>query len=598
MPTFDSDNESFDCVYINVFDSIQTTPVCDRLFAMSRSKFVKEIRNRSLNIPTWILVLYSIAIGLSWQLVFNIVFSLLKKPESQSCLEPYPEDTQLYIVILVQYVAFPFLFPITGWIADTKIGREKAIRLSLWCCWIGTMLQTLSYSIQYGTCGMYANIAKYGISSVSFVLLAIGVAFFLSNILAHGLDQLVYKSNAQIRSFTHWIVWGWFVGESTNYISHAGCSIYNSKLMMGTSVVSLIVISAAVCCDIFFKKHFIYSGVLQNNPYKTVYMVLKYSYQHKNPENRSSTTFWESQVPDRLDLGKEKYGGPFIEERVESVKTLGRITIVLLSMFGFHIAYFVTVVNISGLHVSCTFDDKTQLLHNYMPFLYFNIFDKLIIIIIPLLELVIYPMFPKLEYFCLNSLRSFGITYTAMLLSLLAISVIRMSMSYSVSNLDLDLSKLVDNHFWTSTSFSYYWIPFVLSGLADSISLIFVFQFISSQAPVDMSGILSGLFWFLRGSFINMGSLIQYPFRVSQRCKSNSLCIMGIVVIELLCCVVGFLVYIYAVWKYKQRKKETEYDVHRIVEDTYTRVLNDPERKHVAVCDTVNDYNLLFKNNY
>uniref|UniRef100_A0A1X7VPM4 Uncharacterized protein n=1 Tax=Amphimedon queenslandica TaxID=400682 RepID=A0A1X7VPM4_AMPQE len=36
-------------------------------------------------------------------------------------------------------------------------------------------------------------------------------------------------------------------------------------------------------------------------------------------------TYWEEEAPSRLDLGKDKYGGPFTEEEVEDVKTVFRL---------------------------------------------------------------------------------------------------------------------------------------------------------------------------------------------------------------------------------------------------------------------------------
>ena len=58
---------------------------------------------------------------------------------------------------------------------------------------------------------------------------------------------------------------------------------------------------------------------------KTIYRVLKYAAKHKAPSNRSSFTYWEEDVPSRINLGKTKYGGPFTVEQVEDVKTLLRI---------------------------------------------------------------------------------------------------------------------------------------------------------------------------------------------------------------------------------------------------------------------------------
>ena len=75
-----------------------------------------------------------------------------------------------------------------------------------------------------------------------------------------------------------------------------------------------------------------------HNPFTTVYKVLQYAWQHKCPERRSAFTYWEEDIPPRIDLGKSKYGGPFTTEEVEDVKTFLLLSLVLGSLFGFHLA--------------------------------------------------------------------------------------------------------------------------------------------------------------------------------------------------------------------------------------------------------------------
>ncbi len=58
---------------------------------------------------------------------------------------------------------------------------------------------------------------------------------------------------------------------------------------------------------------------------KTIYQVLKFAAKHKAPLNRSALTYWEEDIPSRMDLGKSRYGGPFTTEQVEDVKTLLRV---------------------------------------------------------------------------------------------------------------------------------------------------------------------------------------------------------------------------------------------------------------------------------
>ena len=87
---------------------------------------------------------------------------------------------------------------------------------------------------------------------------------------------------------------------------------------------------------VYFKKHFNIDRT-GNNPLKLIYKVLRYAMKHKCPERRSAFTYWEEDIPPRIDLGKSKYGGPFTTEEVEDTKTFFSILLLLLSTIGFHL---------------------------------------------------------------------------------------------------------------------------------------------------------------------------------------------------------------------------------------------------------------------
>ena len=53
---------------------------------------------------------------------------------------------------------------------------------------------------------------------------------------------------------------------------------------------------------------------------------------------RSALTYWENEIPSRIDLGKTKYGGPFTTEEVEDVKTFLQLLKLLLSLSGILVA--------------------------------------------------------------------------------------------------------------------------------------------------------------------------------------------------------------------------------------------------------------------
>ena len=91
-----------------------------------------------------------------------------------------------------------------------------------------------------------------------------------------------------------------------------------------------------LCLLVYSKKHF-YIDQTGQHPLTLIYRVLRYAWNHTCPENRSAFTYWEEDIPPRIDLGKNKYGEPFTTEEVEDTKTFLRILLLLLSLLGFHL---------------------------------------------------------------------------------------------------------------------------------------------------------------------------------------------------------------------------------------------------------------------
>ena len=535
------------------------------------SGYTKEIKTRSINLPTWLLVLFAIATGMSVELAYNITFGITTKPEASSCWAPLPgsDTSAVYIEPTLQNSIICLLFPFTGWLADTKLGRERAIHLSLWSCWLGTLLQVISYCIQYGTCGLPVNIAKYGISGIALLLLMFGTSSFFPNIPAYGLDQLYEKPNTTIRAFIHWISWGWFVGFGVSFIAFVHQTIYDAKLLLITGLVILLVNSIALCLYAWLNYKFEPSGVLKKNPYKMVYQVLKYAWKHKSPENRSALTYWENKTPSRISLGKQKYGGPFKEMEVEDVKTFWRVMRILLCLFGLYIPFFPGVLG--TIQYINSFEGATTSINGYGSYVLWTSFDELLIIIVPLLELLVIPLFPKVEYFFLNPLRGMIALYLLLLMSLVSMITIETLGHYLTPETVPCLSSLS----LLNMSFLYYAIPLLFGGIISGLSFIFGLEFVLSQAPCNMSGMLTGAFWLIRATYINIGALIQVPFSIlSVNGPSKLPCTFWILLFHIFICIVGLVVFVTAVKKYRKRKREDNYNCQKVIEETYERQLN------------------------
>ena len=539
-----------------------------------------------MNLPAWLLVLFTIVAGLCLPISFNITSSLVTNAEKSSCFEAIPD-----VDVTIQDILYGFeatilavLFPLIGWLTDTIIGRERAINLSLWSCWCGILLQCISYCIQYGTCGLPANIAKYGISGVALLLLTIGFAGLLTNIPPYGLDQLRDKPNTHARAFIHWAVWGFVLGAG---IGIGTGSSNDSEFVLITGIIIFLFISVALCLHACFYNYYELVGTQKNNPYKIVYNVLNYALYHKSPENRSAFTYWENKIPSRVDLGKNKYGGPFSEEDVENVKTFWRIVAVLLSTFGFFIPYYHVITSGVVRYIN-TFEGATTALNGQGPYTLYLGLDSQIILLVPLFELVIIPLFPKIEYFILKALRAIGVSYILILIALLCMIVLDL-VGHIMTPGDVvcatSLPSTRDD--FVQISFLYYSIPLVFSGLADALINLYVMEFIISQAPANMSGMIVGTFWFLRTLYINIGGMFIFwniggPGRIS--------CSFWVLLLQIGICIIGMIIYIFIARWYQRRRKDEDYEVHVVVKATYDHILeNRQEEQYPEITITVID---------
>jgi peptide/histidine transporter 3/4 len=532
------------------------------------------LKERSLNLPGYVLIFYSISIGMSTTLGFNITLSLVSDPEPISCWFPAPsiKEANSVLISIVQGSLYFILYPVVGWLSDTIIGRSKTIQFSVWFCWFGTLLQVISYCIQYGTCGAAVSVAKYGISFIALVCIMIGTASYQTNILAYGLDQLHEYSNTHVRAFIHWIVWAQFFGFLLSYIAYSRQIIYDSKLTLITSIIVFATTSIAVLLSIFCDNVFKSIGILKNNPYSLVYKVLKYAKDNNVPANRSSLTYWDDKIPSRLDFGKICYGGPFSEDEVEAVKTVIRIVIVFILTFGFYIPLYLMIDG--ALPFIESFDGAKTDIHHYGSVFLWIIFNKLTLLVIPVLEIIILPLYPKFEFFILNPLKSLFIAYIFELITLILMSILDIIGHSNAHGNSASMCYLSTDTEQPSLPISYYIysIPLFFSGIAVVISHISILEFICSQAPVNMSGMLTGIFYFIRGFYASLGPCLQLALK---RVKSNNwfTCTFWAILIQIIICLIGIFLFYFTVKWYKGRRRGEEYYINDAIERKYEQLL-------------------------
>jgi peptide/histidine transporter 3/4 len=353
------------------------------------------------------------------------------------------------------------------------------------------------------------------------------------------------------------------------------------NIILATSFLIFIIMSIALVLHGSFKHRFYPSGTVKHNPYSTVIRILKYAFKHKSPEDRSSLTYWEEHTPSRIDLAKNKYGGPFTESDVEDTKTFWRMVAIFCSLGGLFIPYFSTVTQ--GAYYSLQFQVGYFFTSNYIPFVIWQVFYLLGLLYLPVTELLILPLFPKFEYFLqlITSLKGIGIAIVSLSLALIVILLLE---AYGISGINdndilpcyirIDSIIYEGENYYHNISFAYFIIPWFFIGIAYFLTTLKSFQFICSQAPNEMCGLLTGVFWFIRSVYICIGAIITY-FLTLLVSDNRFTCTFWTILVNLPICFIFSIIFaLLARWYNQKQKREESFHVQSVVERYYDKFLS------------------------
>ncbi len=231
----------------------------------------------------------------------------------------------------------PFLFmPIIGLIADMCVGRYRMM--------LGSMMFSLVIWIVMVVVGtlfcVYNETHPLLFDSISLVVLGlsyIGTTGLQSIIVPFNIDQLMGASGDELSATIYWQMFTGLIPGIVITVIYDSFLVYtytvSTSLMVLLSIGGIFLILALSI--LFICNHWLDTTPQFYNPIKLIFQVLNYARRNKYPRNRSALTFWENSIPSRLDLGKDKYGGPFTIEQVEDVRTFFRLFPVLISVYGF-----------------------------------------------------------------------------------------------------------------------------------------------------------------------------------------------------------------------------------------------------------------------
>ena len=245
------------------------------------------------------------------------------------------------------------LYPLLGHLTDVYLTRYRSLKLSYGLIIFGFCVAIVYIAIDIALLIYEDNDRKTGtaVLLIGSIVYIAGIGLFQANSIQFGLDQLLEAPTPKLIAFIHWYYWAQnisqlivfysFTSDFALFSNYRVNQILSGKLKeilnIALCILSIIVVTAVLIKFYTAKKHF-YIQKPGLNPFKNMYKVLKYSWNHKVPEHRSAFTYWEEDIPRRIDLGKNKYGGPFTNEEVEDTKIFLRILPLLLCLFGCHLA--------------------------------------------------------------------------------------------------------------------------------------------------------------------------------------------------------------------------------------------------------------------
>ena len=441
---------------------------------------------------------------------------------------------------------------ISGWLADTKVGRSKVVQTGLFITWLGVVLETVfstlisvhnTSKVVYDTLLALQHVALYTAYG--------GAALFFPNILQFGLEQMPDASSDAMNAFISWMLIVTFLGEGSFGLAVALKRCINDLRLLDnntlTPVIACALLSVAMCSKFLFS-HWLIDHRQNHHPLKTVYRVLKFAKQHKYPVNRSAFTYCEDEIPSRIDLGKSKYGGPFTTEEVEDVKTFFRILLVITVIFAILITVFIQkAVPFPSIEKSCL----TWLLPNFNGFFTAAVFLTY--------EYIVYPCI-KVCY-RLSMLKQIGVCM--LLWVLMSISRFVFAVVIEVYSVDINIISIITIIHLNNI---------VVNWLANVILSIFfysIFQFICAQAPEHMKSFFLVWPWLAVVAIF----LLYNNYYAFSKCFYHKLKYCGVYLTSV---AVAFSLLVFAVYCcvarwYKRRERDEPCNERAIIEEIYGR---------------------------
>ena len=474
-------------------------------------------------------------------------------------------------------------YPVAGLLAETCCKRVKVMLTGNVMMVLGLIVYIPFYVVLSELFNKTTEHSK-GLLAAYIILLFItqmmlkfGLAIFEANAIQFGTDQLQFSPSVELSKFVHWYYWTAVILSYLFGILGILQDPVNIQLQYMPYVnLGLLLLALPLVAVCWYRKVITIEPLTRKNPFSLITAVMKFVKRHKNPLFRSAFTYGE--IPERLDLAKERYGGPFTTEEVENVKSFWRIVLTLLPLFGYQLInqFFVANIMFSSLPAMDDLYNNLTLNKYFAPYYLLGSPQNgsvVSVLAIPIYELLFRSCMNKIRF---NMLKRMGVGMLTSLLTLILATVIKYLAKTEAEQADVDCRDFVfDLYNFTETSqipVVLYLIPVsvILTGISHLLVFMTALEFILAQAPRSMQGLLIG-FWYAYQSLGVIAGAVSSILFSKIGCDFVYLDIAN-VGLCLACCVL----YVVIAQRYKYRVREELTDTNRqsIIEDYTERQMS------------------------
>ena len=472
------------------------------------------------------ILLWNIIVGFTYGALLSLTAALSVSFTGPLHYVIYIELGGFTLIALIQLLSYP----VGGLLADLCCGRYRIVSLSIFKIWLGTVLISI-VCMTYISNGFEEGEARpfvIFLATAAFIVLAAGFTGFQANAVQFGLDQLLDAPSAELSIFLHWYEWTENLGEMLARLitSTFACNEFMLEKVSAVIPPVCVIAGGVVLAFSYYKRKWFHCEPRTHNPYGMVYHVLKFVARHNRPVRPPSAfTYCDDEIPTRIEFAKQRFGGPFSTETVEDVKTFLRILAMLLlvtPVFNLHIAssYILPLYGIYFGEKPPSFTDGCT---PAWMFLQSGSSSYIVtILFLPPYIMFIHPNLTRCMPRILHRLL-LGIVLliatVAIMLGLLMVAkhaalqgegrsdlkcLFQAEVRAGIKN-DTVSSRL---HYHTPLLI----IPSIITGITIPLTYITIMEFISSQSPHTMKGLLLGVFYAFRGLFIMLGCIFMFPF--------------------------------------------------------------------------------------